>query len=166
MKTTYSPNTRALRSGNRRSRATGFAMIEVLIAVLLFAIGILGLVGLQATMTQTQTESKVRADAANLVDELATLMWGELGNQATIANLAAFSPAGCGGNATCNAWLTKLGKALPGGTLADLTFNNVVDTWDSNHGSVTVTLQWSLPNGSGHKYVSTFNVAQNAFTIP
>jgi len=141
-------------------------MIEVLIALLLFAIGILGLVGLQASMTQTQTESKVRADAANLVDELATLMWGELGNKDTIANLAAFSASGCSGNPACNAWLTKLGKALPGGTLTDLTFNDIADTWDVNHGMVTVTLSWSLPNGSPHQYVSTFNVAQNAPTAP
>ena len=62
--------------------------------------------------------------------------------------------------------MTKLGKTLPGGTLTDLTFNDVVDTWDVNHGMVTVTLSWSLPNGSPHQYVSTFNVAQNALTIP
>ncbi|HEX6020327.1 MAG TPA: prepilin-type N-terminal cleavage/methylation domain-containing protein [Burkholderiaceae bacterium] len=144
-----------------RRRLAGFALVEVLVAVLLFAIGILGLVGLQAAMTQTQTESKVRADAANLVDELAAVMWGELGNQATIANLAAFSTGGCAGSAACNAWLTKLGKTLPGGTLSALAFNNVADPWDANYGMVTVTLQWSLPNGGTHQYVSTFNVAQN-----
>jgi type IV pilus assembly protein PilV len=144
-----------------RQRSSGFAMIEVLVAVLLFAIGILGLVGLQAAMTQTQTESKVRADAANLIDELATVMWGELGNKATIANLTAFSTGGCSGSTACNAWLGKLGKTLPGGTLKDLTFNDVADTWDVNHGMVTVTLEWSLPGGSTHQYVSTFNVAQN-----
>lgn len=137
-------------------------MIEVLVAVLLFAIGILGLVGLQASMTQAQTDSKVRADAANLVDELATLMWTELGTQATIANLANFSTSGCAGNARCGAWLGKVGKALPGGTLTDLSFNDVADSWDENHGSVTVTLTWKLPNSDvDHKYVATFNVAQN-----
>jgi type IV pilus assembly protein PilV len=161
MKTIYRTQ-RAARVRARRVQTAGFAMIEVLVAVLLFAIGILGIVGLQASMTQTQTESKVRADAANLVDELATVMWGELGNQDTIANLAAFSTGGCSGNAACNAWLTKLGKTLPGGTIASLDFNNVADTWDVNFGLVTVTLSWTLPNGSAHQYVSTFNVAQNA----
>ena len=160
MKTSQSIEIGASRIGRRR--AAGFALVEVLVAVLLFTIGILGLIGLQATMTQTQTESKVRADAANLVDELATVMWGELGNKATIANLTAFNATGCSGSQACNAWQIKLGNTLPGGTLADLTFNNVADTWDANHGMVTVTLQWSLPNGSTHKYVSTFNVAQNA----
>jgi len=160
MKSPHPFRDRAIQSAGRR--AAGFALIEVMVSVLLFAIGILGLVGLQATMTQTQTESKVRADAANLVDELATVMWGQLGNQNTMANLAGFSTGGCGGDAACGAWLTKMQRALPGGTLTDLTFNNVADTWDVNHGMVSVTLSWSQPNGGSHKYVSTFNVAQNA----
>jgi len=159
MKAYHSSHHRARRDP---ARSAGFALIEVLVSVLLFAIGILGSVGLQARMTQTQTDSKVRADAANLIDELATVMWGELGNQNTMTNLAGFTSGGCSGNAACNAWLTKMSKTLPGGTLTDLTFDNAVDTWDANHGKVTVTLSWSLPNGSGHKYVSTFNVAQNA----
>src|SRR5690242_15134054 len=103
------------RTRTATARQAGFALIEVLVSVLLFAIGILGIVGLQATMTQTQTESKVRADAANLVDELATVMWGELGNQNTMANLAGFTSGGCSANAACNAWLTKMRKTLPGG---------------------------------------------------
>jgi type IV pilus assembly protein PilV len=161
MKTHPNPDGRA-RSAARRRRHGGFALIEVLVALLLFTIGILGLIGLQASMTQTQTESKVRADAANLVDELATVMWGELGNQNTIANLAGFSTGGCSGSPACSGWLSKVGKTLPGGTLTDLSFNNVADTWDANHGLVSVTLSWSLPNGGTHQYASTFNVAQNA----
>jgi|GEM_PF-438778 len=163
MKTSQSLDAGSSRRGRQR-RTAGFALVEVLVAVLLFTIGILGLIGLQASMTQTQTESKVRADAANLVDELATVMWGELGNQNTVANLAGFSTSGCAGNAACNAWLTKLGKALPGGTLSNLELNGATDTWDADHGKVAVALEWSLPNGSTHKYVATFNVAQNVFT--
>ena len=144
----------------RRARTTGFAMIEVLVALLLFAIGILGLVGLQATMTQTQTESKVRADAANLVDELATLMWSEVTNTSPMTvNLAAYTTSGCAGNTRCSAWLDKLGEVLPGGTLDNLSYNTVTDTNDINHGSVSVTLKWSMPNGGAHKYVAIFNVA-------
>lgn len=151
-----------MRSSRRaRPGTTGFALIEVLVAVLLFAIGILGLVGLQASMTHAQTESKVRADAANLVDELATLMWEDLGKQNTVLNLASYSTGGCSGNARCNAWLTKLGKALPGGALGDLSLNPATDTWDELHGQVTVRLTWTLPDGTPHQYVATFNIAQN-----
>jgi type IV pilus assembly protein PilV len=150
------------RHSNHARRSAGFALIEVMVAVLLFAIGILGLVGLQASMTQAQTDSKVRADAANLVDELATLMWAEVGNKAVMANLADYTTSGCVSNARCGAWLSKVGKALPGGTLSDLAVTNTANTYDENHGSVTVTLTWKLPNsGVDHKYIATFNVAQN-----
>jgi len=149
---------KTLQTPSRRKTTAGFAMIEVLVAVLLFAIGILGLVGLQASMTQAQTESKVRADAANLVDELATLMWSDVGTN--VANLAAYKAAGCGGNLHCNAWLTKLGEKLPGGTLDSLDFRDgVTDTTLDDYGMVTVTLKWSLPSGATNQYVATFNVA-------
>ena len=155
---------RRAHAASRRQFNAGVALIEVLIALLLFAIGILGLVGLQASMTQAQTESKVRADAANLVDELAAVMWGEVGNQATLANLTPFSPGNCASSTACNAWLTKVGKALPGGTLGDLSFSNDTDATAVDYGLVTVTLSWNLPNGGAHKYVSTFNVGQNVIT--
>jgi type IV pilus assembly protein PilV len=144
----------------RFAHSAGFALVEVLVALLLFSIGILGLVGLQATMTQTQTDSKVRADAANLVDELATLMWSEVRNTAPMtADLAAYTTSGCAGSTRCGAWLGKLGQVLPGGTLDNLSYNTVTDTNDINHGSVSVTLKWSMPNGGEHKYVAIFNVA-------
>ena len=150
--------TRHPNNQRRAKRTAGFAMIEVLVAVLLFAIGILGLVGLQASMTHAQTESKVRADAANLVDELAALMWSEVGTN--IGNLVAFKTAGCGGNLRCAAWQTKVGEVLPSGTLDALTFDETVtDTTSPDHGMVTVTLKWALPNGAGHQYIATFNVA-------
>lgn len=162
MNTIDSIRSRQERRLDRRSRrpSGGFALIEILVSLLLFAIGILGLVGLQATMTQTQTDSKVRADAANLVDELATLMWSELRNTAPMTtNLAAYTTSGCAGNTSCSAWLTKVGQALPSGTLDDLSYNDVADTNDVNHGSVSVTLKWSMPNGGDHKYVAIFNIA-------
>jgi type IV pilus assembly protein PilV len=131
----------------------------VLVAVLLFAIGILGLVGLQASMTQAQTDSKVRSDAANLVDELAALMWSEVGT--SVANLVAYKTAGCGGNLRCAAWLAKVAEVLPGGTLSSLDFNDgATETTDPDHGMVTVKLTWTLPNSAvPHKYTATFNVA-------
>lgn len=137
-----------------RLRTTGFALIEVLVAVLLFAIGILGLVGLQASMTQAQTDAKVRADAANLVDELAALAWSDL------PNLAQYKTATCAGNAQCNGWLTKLGSVLPGGTLTDLSYDDsITNRLDPNYGQVTITVGWTLPNGGAHKHSAVFNIS-------
>jgi type IV pilus assembly protein PilV len=143
----------AHRSG-RRNQTAGFALIEVLVAVLLFAIGILGLVGLQASMMQAQTNSKVRADAANLVDELSALIWSDL------RNIAQYKAGNCAGNVRCAGWLAKLGEVLPGGTLTDLSFDETIDDpTNASFGQVTVTLSWTLPNGGAHKYTTVFNVA-------
>ena len=128
MKTLHQSH-RATGIGARRAHAAGFALIEVLVAVLLFAIGILGIVGLQASMVQAQTDSKVRAEAANLVDEVATLMWSDVNRQAgprDLANIVQYKAGGCGGNLTCNGWLTKVQATLPGGTLDQLSFDETM----------------------------------------
>jgi len=144
----------------RRTQSAGFALIEVLVAVLLFAIGILGLVGLQASMMQAQTEGKVRADAANLVDELATLMWSDMGKPANLANLIQYKTASCAGDLNCNGWLTKARSTLPGANLDELSFDEtIVDSSDADYGRVTVKLSWTLPNGAPHSYSATFNVS-------
>jgi len=154
-----------------KARSTaGFAMVEVLVAVLLFTIGILGLVGLQATMTQTQTDGKVRADAANLVDELSTLMWADLGKPTTpggafsMTSLAGYTAGTCGSNAHCAAWQDKVGKVLPNGKLDSLTFDATESTTEDTHGLATVTLKWTLPSSDvEHKYVATFSVTPTGF---
>jgi type IV pilus assembly protein PilV len=155
---------RAASIGARRAHTAGFALIEVLVAVLLFAIGILGIVGLQASMVQAQTDSKVRAEAANLVDEVATLMWSDVNKgkpaPATLANIVQYKAGACAGNLTCNGWLTKVQATLPGGTLDQLSFDETItDSSDANFGQVTVQLSWTLPNGAAHKYITTFNIS-------
>src|SRR6478609_8169168 len=64
-----------------RSRTTarriqgGVMLLEVLIAILIFSLGILGVVGLQAIAVQQSTDARYRADAAQLVDRLIGQMW-------------------------------------------------------------------------------------------
>ena len=148
-----------------RPRTCGVALIEVLVAILLFAIGILGIVGLQASMLHAQTDSKVRADAANLVDELTTLMWADMGKPASLANLAQYKAGACGGNLNCNGWLTKLQTTLPSGTLDDLSFDETnTNAADANYGLVTIKLGWTMPSGGpAHSYTATFNISPASF---
>lgn len=51
------------------------SMIEVLIVIVLFSFGLLGMVGLQARATQTSVSAEDNNRAALLANELATLMW-------------------------------------------------------------------------------------------
>ncbi|MFN3887538.1 MAG: pilus assembly protein PilV [Aquabacterium sp.] len=129
-------------------RAGGFLLIEVLIAILIFAIGILGLVGLQARMTKAQTEAKARADAVNLAGELRGLMWLD------IANLAQYETSACAAHAPCANWLAKLQATLPGG--------GATVTRDATRpGSVSIRINWQLPNGGSRRY-ETVTVIQGA----
>lgn len=61
----------------------GFALIEGLIAILIFSLGILGLVGLQATTTQSTTLAKTRVEASFVASQRIAEIWGDLDNIAT-----------------------------------------------------------------------------------
>src|SRR5258708_35382578 len=58
-----------------RARQEGVMLIEALIAILIFSIGILAVVGMQATAIKNVTESKSRSEAAFLAEELMAQMW-------------------------------------------------------------------------------------------
>lgn len=129
-----------------RRQVRGIALIEVLVALLIFMLGVLGLVGLQTSMTRAQTESKSRADAVALANDLIGRMWTDLDN------VGAYSGGGCAEQARCSEWQNKVAGGLPGGTGA-------VGV-DTGTGDVTVTITWTMPGGSAHKYVTSTTVSK------
>lgn len=129
-----------------RRTQTGVALIEALIGFLIFAVGVLGLVGLQAAMTKAQTGSKVRADAAMLANELIGTMWGDLS-----ANLISYSGTGCASYARCADWQRKVAAALPQGS-STVAVETITRDGSAVGGRVTVTLTWTLPEEGGHRY--------------
>ncbi|MBT9495136.1 MAG: type IV pilus modification protein PilV [Paucibacter sp.] len=99
------------RSGLRKSHAArGFMLLEVLIALLIFALGVLGLVGLQANAVKQSGQAKYRADATLLANELIGQMW--VADRSPAALSTNFSSAG--GGAAYNAWKARVTTALPG----------------------------------------------------
>ncbi|KLN54682.1 hypothetical protein VPARA_43240 [Variovorax paradoxus] len=134
----------ARRSRKPSSRTRGVALIEVLVAMLIFMLGVLGLVGLQGTMTRTQTDSKMRADAANLASEAIGRMWVD------IANLSSYAGATTCTAASCLEWRNKVASVLPGG--------GAVITVAAN-GDVAVTVSWAMPGGETHRYVTRSTIA-------
>ncbi|SCK62025.1 type IV pilus assembly protein PilV [Variovorax sp. HW608] len=139
------PRRRLALAGSRQVR--GVAMIEVLVALLLFMLGVLGMVGLQSSMTRAQTESKVRSDAAYLASELIGRMWSDLTNYAT------YNGSGCATQTRCKEWQTKVANSLPGGTGAV--------TVDATTGNVAVTVSWTMPSGDTHQYVTQTTVTKS-----
>lgn len=53
----------------------GLSLVEVLVALTIFAFGILGLLGMHATALATFSDAKYRADAALLADGLINQIW-------------------------------------------------------------------------------------------
>ncbi|MET0716815.1 MAG: type IV pilus modification protein PilV [Pseudoxanthomonas sp.] len=104
----------------------GMAMIEVLVSVLLFSLGVLGLIGLQARAITSSIEAEDRNRAALIANEIASAMW--LNNTNVISTTA-------GG---ANSWDTKVATALPLGKVK-------VEVEPSIPNSANITLTWSPP---------------------
>lgn len=119
-------------------------LIEVLVSVLLFSVGVLALVGLQANMNQTQGAAKVRTDASYLATELTGLMWSDK------ANLDNYTTGSCNGYARCKAWMDKVTQALP---------NGAATVEVKNSGDIYIVITWSLPDGGSHQYLSETSIS-------
>ncbi len=115
----------------------GIALIEGMIAVVLFSIGVLALVGMQSAMTKNVTQAKLRSEASYLANQIIAQMWVDQGtdmdnlpNYAVNANTCA-----SGTNVNCSSWVASVQRLLPGGT-ADVTVAG---------GNITVRVEWQVP---------------------
>jgi type IV pilus assembly protein PilV len=113
----------------------GFALIEGLIAILIFSLGILGLVGLQATTTQSTTVAKTRVDASFIASQRIADIWGDL------ANLAA--------KAETNTPIASLPEGKRTTKIEDTNL-------------VTVSVTWKMPNDNAtYSYTTVARIAGN-----
>lgn len=114
-------------------RQHGIALVEALIAILLFSLGILALVGLQATMSKNVTQAKLRAEASFLANQLIGQMWVDQANLSSYA--VANGACTTAGYAKCANWVTQVGQILPSGS-AGVTVNGTL---------VNISMSWSMP---------------------
>ncbi|AXQ28961.1 prepilin-type N-terminal cleavage/methylation domain-containing protein [Solimonas sp. K1W22B-7] len=134
----------------RSSRHRGFALMECLFAILIFAVGILALVSLQATSVNESSTARYRTDASLLANQLIGQMW--VANRTNAALTAAFASPGGTAFAT---WNTTVNNTLPGAATYPPTV--VVDTIAGVNGSrVTITVRWKTPaekpTDAAHQY--------------
>jgi type IV pilus assembly protein PilV len=111
------------------SAQQGVVLIEAMVAILLFSVGVLAVVGLQASMINNTSDAKYRADAAYIAQQHIGLMWADQ------PNLASYLVP----NADISATL------LPGGKLA---ISGVAST-------ITVTVGWTAPGETAASGVTT-----------
>jgi type IV pilus assembly protein PilV len=55
----------------------GTILLEVLVSVLILALGVLSIVGLQAAAIRNTTEAKLRSDASFIANRTISRMWGD-----------------------------------------------------------------------------------------
>lgn len=126
----------------RHHTSSGFTMIEVLIAIVVLSIGLLGLAGLQSTGLRNNQDAYARTVAATLANDMADRIRANMaGFNAGNYNNTASATAGCLNNTGCTPqemaetdtyyWNQAL-AALPSG-------QGVVSTVG---GLVTVTVRW------------------------
>jgi type IV pilus assembly protein PilV len=138
-------------------KQAGSMLLEGLISILLFSIGILAIVGLQATSIKMVGDAKYRSDASLLSDQLIGRMWA---SDRTIATLQAnFSSTPAGGQYTNWVINSVNTSSLPG--VAGVAANQPTVTFTTNATTVvnssiaTITIYWSSPNepAQAHKHV-------------
>ena len=101
------------------------SLIEVMVSLVIFSVGVLGLVRLQAHAIQVDTQAGDRNRAADLANEVVTLMWTNQTNDPSADALKAWNERVAD---------TKRG-GLPGGK----------GTVNAKDGVVTVKITWHPP---------------------
>jgi type IV pilus assembly protein PilV len=124
-----------------RRAARGFTLIEVLVSLLVFSVGILGLAGLQAQFTRNSVDASERNRAALMANELVAAMWQAGGTTLTTD--------------VEEAWKKRVADpkvlGLPDGT-------GEVDSMADDVGTVLITITWAsvVRGGQTSTYVTEF----------
>lgn len=151
----------------KRTSQSGVMLIEALVGILIFCIGILALIAMQATAIQAAQDSRYRTEAVNYANDLLSQILVNVDRtsaatlQASLATLTHQSGgANCvfSGAASTNAVVTDWAELvsgttgltppprlpLPGTTAAMVQV--LVDTAAASYNRVTITVCWKAPD--------------------
>jgi type IV pilus assembly protein PilV len=143
----------------------GIAMVEAMVAIVIFSIGVLGIVGMQARSTQMMTDSVFRAQAAQLATELIAEMWTSDPSQRP----QQFSSATSGVRYV--QWRNRFqtgANALPGAvanppqvTVVTQQLNlPTIPVTQYTTTDVTITVFWQRSGGPVNQYITTARVME------
>lgn len=129
-----------------RGHQEGVMLIEALIGILIFSIGILALIGMQAVAMKNTSDARFRSEAAFLATEVVGQMWVDR------ANLGLYATAGY---APRDNWVNRVAATLPGINVAG---NVLVPTIGVGAGNeVTVTIWWQQPGETVSRRLQMIN---------
>jgi type IV pilus assembly protein PilV len=115
------------------SSQRGVVIIEAMIAILIFSIGVLGIVGMQASMIKNTSESKFRSDASYIAQQQIGVLWS--------------SPDSLPADGSTTE--TDISSQLPGGTLSII----------RNGNTYTITVNWQQPGEAEHNYTTVATIS-------
>lgn len=119
----------------RKSTQGGFLLIEVLVSLLLFSLGLLAMMGMQTYAINDTLHGKYRTDAGYLANSIVGQMMVDKVNVASYVNTS---------YAARSAWDSEVAATLPNGTTLITLLSD---------GSYKVVIRWKNPAETGfHKY--------------
>lgn len=123
-------------------RCIGASLIEVLVAVLVLSIGLLGLANLQLTAIKNAHSAHLRSQASILAQDILDRIRANRRNASSYAiSLSASPPSGSTvAEKDLAAWLKNLATSLPGG-------DGAITIISGDPLTVTVTIQWDDSRG-------------------
>jgi len=147
----------------RFSPQQGSFMLEALIAILIVALGVLGMVGLYARSVQNVDDSKYRGEAALLASSLVGQMWVTNNDFATLkADYESTPGTGTG----FKEFKALVAQRFPNSKVPIIVVTAGPTATSSN---VLITMQWEHPSDKGdplltapRKYVLNATVGSNA----
>ena len=111
----------------------GSVLLEAIVAILIFSLGVLGVAGLQAHSIKDSSDAKYRADAAFLANQLVSQMMVDQ------TNIASYAGEDGDGPTTKQKWFTNVRELLPNAG-ATVTVENQPCT-----AAVSITVGWCSP---------------------
>jgi len=123
----------------------GYVLLEALIAILLFSVGILALVGMQAAAVSNVSDSKYRTEAGFMADQIIGVIWGNRVAVSGVSGVSADPSFACNpcnstnGNAYTRQWFAS-------GVSATLPQASAVIA--VNAGRVEVIISWQPPKAA------------------
>ena len=141
----------------RQNYYSGFSLVEVLVALLVLSIGLLGLAALQTTSLKYNTESYFRTQATylayDIIDRMRANALGVAGGNYDVPNsgtaaTAMSSTASCGSTSCSTSdlakydlgqWYNRMNAVLPGSTNPSTNYATITRTAGNQ---VTITINW------------------------
>jgi len=128
----------------------GSMLLEAFIAILIFSMGILAIVGMQASAIKSSTDSKYRSEASLLANQYIGQMW--IGDRTPATPQTIFQGGGGTNSAAYTAWYSTVQAILPGSDAHPPTVSV-----DPANGQVVISVRWKAPSDASSDPVHGFS---------